>query len=162
MRVEELLSREHAVFRRLLDRLDSERRMEEPHARVAMTEAFRILLPALDRHEEIEDMVFPPPADDAEEDALAVVAGQHRAIAALRDEVLYALELAEDCPFERLSALVGFLSRNLREHLATEETRLWPRYRAVLGRPLSTNLDRRVRALEREVERGIAALAKPL
>ncbi|MBI3563635.1 MAG: hypothetical protein HY079_00405 [Elusimicrobia bacterium] len=168
MKVMDLLSREHAAFRRLLDRLETDLDHPAPRAREEMSEALRILLPALDRHEEIEELAFERPASDdaADEKTLAEVAAQHRAIEALRGEILYALELAGECPFERLHALTGFLARNLRDHLSTEEIRLWPRYQEVLRRSferdLSAHLDRRIRALEREVERGIAVLSAPL
>lgn len=167
MKVLELLSREHAAFRRLLDRLETDLRHPAPRARAEMSEALQVLLPALDRHEEIEELVFERPAseDSADAETLAEVAEQHRAIDALRGEILYALELADDCPFERLHALTGFLSRNLREHLVTEEIKLWPRcqeaLRRTFERDLSAHLDRRIRALEREVERGLAALSAP-
>lgn len=164
MKVRDLLAREHAMFRRLLDILEFNLAHPEARARAEMTEALRTLLPALDRHEELEDLVFeaPPSARDPRE-ALARVAEQHRTIGHLRDEVLYELELSEKCPFERLRSLSRFLIENLRAHLATEETLLWPHFQDVLEKTLDLDLanplHRRARVLEKQLRRGLTAIA---
>jgi hypothetical protein len=164
MKVRDLLSREHAMFRRLFDALESDLPHPEPRARAEMSSALRTLLPSLDRHEELEDLIFeghgPTSAPDG---ALDMVRAQHRAIGALRGEILYALELADKCPLERLRSLSRFLIMSLRLHLETEELQLWPHYARVLDEPadrdMTDPLHRRARVLEKQLRRGLASIA---
>jgi len=166
MTVAELFAKEHALFRALLSKLELDLAQTEVRARADVSDALRALLPSLDRHAEIEDIVFRHPPDGADDDpkALAEVAAQHRAIAALRDEILFALERSsEECPFARLRKLTESLIHDLRVHLQTEEARLWPLYQGALNRPLDAvvpiHLEKRAQALEKELDRGIAAIS---
>jgi hypothetical protein len=166
MIVAELFVKEHALFRALLDKLELDLAQREDRARTDVGNALRVLLPSLDRHEEIEDIVFRYPPDRVDDDprALAEVAAQHRGLTALRDEILFALERStEECPFARLRALAESLVSDLREHLQTEETRLWPLYHGALGRPVDAvvpiHLGRRAQALEDALGRGIVAIS---
>jgi len=168
MKVLDLLAREHAVFRKLLNQLELDLEHREERARTEIDAALKTLLPALSRHEEIEDMVFkcPPDAPYDDGEPVAEVEETLRSISALREEILYALEQAEECPFERYKALAAFLIDNLRDHFNTEESRLWPLYRGCLSRSLSNSLsnhlERRVKVLERELNRGVAAISMPV
>ena len=166
MIVAELFAREHALFRGFVDRLELDLSQRREGARDAVSEALRMLLPALDRHSEIEDIVFrhPPDLEDNASRALTEVDAQHAELAALRDEILSALEQsAEELPFTRLKALTEALIADLRVHLHTEETRLWPFYKGALGRTVEAvvpiDLGKRALALEKELERGIAAIS---
>ena len=167
MKVLDLLAREHSLFRKLLSQLELDLEHREERARTEIEGGLKTLLPALSRHEEIEDMVFkcPPDAPYDSGEPVAEVEETLRSISSLREEILYALEQAEECPFERYKALTTFLIDNLRDHLSTEETRLWPLYRGCLSRSLShslaNHLERRVRVLERELNRGMAAISMP-
>lgn len=166
MIVAELFAKEHALFRALLDKLELDLAQREDRARADVSDALRVLLPSLDLHAEIEDIVFRYPPDNVVDDpkALAEVAAQHHALSALRDEILFALERsAEEHPFVKLRALTESLINDLREHLETEEMRLWPFYQGALKRPLDAvvpiHLDKRAQALERELGQGIAAIS---
>lgn len=167
MKVLDLLAREHALFRKLLDRLELDLEHPEERARTEIDSALKTLLPALSRHEKIEDMVFSSPPDTPYHDGRPIDEATQtlNAISALREEILYALEQSEECPFERYKALTTFLVDNLRDHLSTEETRLWPLYRGCLSRSLdhslSNHLERRVKVLERELNRGTAEISMP-
>jgi hemerythrin-like domain-containing protein len=165
MTVTELFAREHALFRAFLDSLERELAASGERARANVAKALRLLLPALDGHAEIEGIVFrhPPDEPDGDRRALGEVAAQHGALATLRDEILSALEQATgELPFTRLQALTAHLVGELRQHLDTEERRLWPLYQRALMRPLDAviplHLERRARALEQELGRGIAAI----
>ena len=163
MKVLDLLSREHCLFRKLLDRLEADLDHKEERADTEIRQALKTLLPALERHEEIEKMVFevPPSGDDPASEAQKLLGS----IATLREEILYALEQSEECPFERCKTLTAFLIDNLRDHFLTEETRLWPLYQGALSRSLdytlSNHLEKRVKVLERELSRGMAAISMP-
>jgi hemerythrin-like domain-containing protein len=166
MIVVELFEKEHALFRVLVERLELDLSQSEDRARADMSDALRALLPALDRHAEIEDIVFLHPPDSGGDDAkaLAEVAAQHQKLAGLRDEILLALEQSSDAyPLERLRRLTETLIKDLRVHLETEEIRLWPLYQGALGRPLDAvvpiHLERRAQALENELRRAIAAIS---
>ncbi len=153
------------MFRRLLDALDAGLSHAEPKARAEITSALHILLPSLDRHEELDDILFnghlPALTDDA--GTFDQVIAQHRSVNALREEILDALELADECPFERMCGLSRFLIVNLREYLEMEELFLWPHYAHQLDRPadfdLSDPLHRSARVLERQLRRGLASIA---
>ena len=166
MTVAELFAKEHALFRALLSKLELDLAQAAVRARADVSDALRALLPSLDRHAEIEEIVFRHPPDGVDDDskALAEVAAQHRAIAALRDEILFALERStEEYPYARLRTLTESLIRDLRVHLETEETRLWPLYQTALKRPVDAvvpiHLEKRAQALEKELGRGIAAIS---
>lgn len=166
MNVVELFVKEHALFRVLLDKLELDLAQREDRARADVSDALRVLLPSLDRHAEIEEIVFRYPPDGAadEPEALEEVAAQHRELSALRNEILLALERSsEGYPFANLRTLTESLIDDLRVHLETEEIRLWPLYQGALGRPLEAvvpiHLDKRAQALERELDLGIAAIS---
>jgi hemerythrin len=166
MIVAELFVKEHALFRVLLDKLELDLAQGEDRARADVSEALRALLPSLDRHAEIEDIVFryPPDGVDDHPKALAEVAAQHRGLAALRNEILFALEQSfEEYPFVKLRTLTESLVNDLRVHLETEETRLWPLYQGALRRPVESvvpvHLEKRAQALEKELDRVIAAIS---
>lgn len=167
MKVLDLLAKEHGLFRRLLDRMEIDLSHDEKRARAELGEGLKTLLPALERHLDIDDMVFRRPPDAPYDDEpLAEIEEDRRAISSLREEILYALELSsEDCPFDRLRSLTVLLIDNLRDRMETEERRLWPLYQKALSRSLdrtlSNHLEKRVRVLEREIERGLAAISMP-
>ena len=166
MIVAELFVKEHALFRALIDKLELDLAQREVRARGDVSDALRALLPSLDRHAEIEDIVFryPPDGVDDEPKALAEVAAQHGELSALRNEILFALERSsEEFPFAKLRTLTESLINDLRVHLETEETRLWPFYQRALQRSLDAvvpiHLERRAQVLEKELERVIAAIS---
>jgi hemerythrin-like domain-containing protein len=163
MNVREVLSREHRSFRLTLDALEREADQHESRAKSALADSLRLLLPALDRHEELEDLIFEFASMEDGGEALDAVAAQHRGIAELREEILEVLERVDACSFDRLRGLALFLAQSLRVHLNTEESRLWESFRDLLDRPcdavLAERLRRRARVLERELRRGRAAIA---
>lgn len=166
MTIAEHFTKEHALFRVLVNELELDLARAEDRARADVSDALRVLLPSLDRHAEIEEIAFRYPPDNVDDDpkALAEVAAQHRALAALRNEILFALERSsEEYPFVKLRALTESLINDLREHLQTEELRLWPLYQEALKRPLDAvvpiHLDKRAQALEKDLDLGIAAIS---
>jgi hypothetical protein len=81
------LAREHRIFSRAARRCEKSLSHAEADARRELEEALRVLLPALERHEEVEDLLFDDPAYAAQKDAkriLAMLGAQHDEIAALR------------------------------------------------------------------------------
>jgi hypothetical protein len=166
MIVAELFAKEHALFRVLLDKLELALAQRQVRAHADVSDALRAVLPSLDQHAEIEDIVFqyPPDGVDDNRKALSEVTAQHRELAGLRNEILFALERAsEEYPFAKLRTLTQSLIYNLRTHLETEETRLWPLYQGALKRPLDAvvpiHLEKRAQALEQQLGRAIAAIS---
>jgi hemerythrin-like domain-containing protein len=166
MMVVELFVEEHSLFRALLDKLEFDLAQRADRARADVVDALRALMPSLDQHEEIEDIVFrhPPDGIGGERQALAEIATQHHELSALREEILFALERnSEEYPFVKLRMLAESLIKHLRAHLESEEVRLWPLYQEALRRPLEAvvpiHLEKRAQALERELGIGIAAIS---
>jgi hemerythrin-like domain-containing protein len=162
--VGELFVREHALFRSVLDELEQRMWREGEGARASLAESLRLLLPALDGHADVEGVVFrhPPDEIDSLPDTLPQIADQHRVLAALRCDILSALEQsAEECTFDRLRDLSASLTADLRQHLDTEERELWPLYQVALRKPISSFLsahhERSVLALEAELVRSLSA-----
>lgn len=167
MMVVELFAEEHTLFRALLDKLELDLGQRTDRARADVVGALRALLPSLDRHEEIENIVFRHPPDGASDvgEALAEVAAQHHELADLREEILFALEQTPgEFAFLKLRMQTESLIKNLRAHLETEEARLWPLYQEALGRAVEAvvpiHLETRARALEKELALAIAAISR--
>lgn len=165
MNVVELFANEHALFRALLDRLELVLTLPIGQSRPLVEEALRFLLPSLDRHAEIEDIVFlqPPDLPTDSGKALAEIDDQHCHLASLRADVLLALEQSpQQGSDERLPGLLHQLARDLRHHLRTEEERLWPLYQTALSRPLNAvapiPIEGRANALEKALALGVTTL----
>ncbi|HVA66717.1 MAG TPA: hemerythrin domain-containing protein [Elusimicrobiota bacterium] len=154
------LEREHRVFARLARQCERSLARGEADARRELAETMRVLLPALVRHEEVEDLLFRDPAYAARNDAkriLAVVDAQHDEIEALRAELEALLRDARRCDFERLKTGVSLFVRKLAFHFETEENLLWPSYNSLgsrsIRRSLSHEVDERVDEMETEMRR---------
>jgi len=154
------LAREHRIFSRAARRCEKSLSHAEADARRELEEALRVLLPALERHEEVEDLLFDDPAYAAQKDAkriLAMLGAQHDEIAALRAELAALLQDAQRCDFERLKTSVALFVRKLAFHFETEENLLWPSYNALgsrsIRRSLSHEVDERVDAMESEMRK---------
>ncbi|MFI5363437.1 MAG: hemerythrin domain-containing protein [Elusimicrobiota bacterium] len=153
------LGEEHELLRMFVGRLergaaDSDERTAERETRGGLL----ILLRALEAHEALEDMLFErflePPSPDART-ALALVEGQHRLLAALREE---GLALLRDGPNEGCGSMRGLvqrLARLLRRHFEDEERDLWPKFNALATRSTLNRLDRLARAQVREMQRDL-------
>jgi hypothetical protein len=155
----ETLAREHRVFEELIVRLERALKYPEGLARAEWKKTFLVLLPALDRHEEIENIVFEDPAYLSKEGArrlLGEVERQHGKISLLRRDVLEALGDSGLPEFPRLGSLISQLARRLRDHFRAEETRLWPHYRSAMSRSLDRSIARRVREKLRELKRDVS------
>lgn len=152
------LTREHELFHELIQELERCLKYDEPTARLELKRAVLVLLPALARHEEIEDMVFGNPAYKTREGArkiLAVVDAQHRKIEALHKDILEFLETQERYDFAHLKEMIFTLCERLRLHFHIEETSLWPHYTQTMGRSVAQSIGARARRqlklLENEV-----------
>lgn len=145
----------HRLMERLIARLERSPRRGAPTAGKEARDTFLVLLPALERHEKIEDLVFG--AAMPEEVAL-----QHRKLDRLRAEIAQLIGGADGGDHARFAVLVPLLAAMLRRHFLLEERVLWPRYRA-RGRCLERSTERaarkQVRDLEREIEWGWRAVA---
>lgn len=166
MSVLETLAREHRVFEALVGRLESALKYPEDLARSEWRKIFLVLLPALDRHEEIENIVFEDPACLSKEGSrrlLGEVERQHGNISLLRRDVLEALQDTGLPGFPHVGSLISQLAWRLRDHFRAEETRLWPHYRKAMSRSLDRSISRRVgeklRQLKRDVSVGETAVA---
>ncbi len=151
------LAREHRLFERLIARLRPADDVEPGEARVQLEEALALLLPALDRHDRLEDLVYGrPEASWPKDEELAhrLVEAQHASIHALRAEVSAVLET--DCPLARLAALAGLLAEKLKWHLQTEEMLLWPLQARRHGRSIDGSLERQARRDVEELERAVS------
>ena len=158
-----VLAQEHRLFQRLLGALERALGRGAEEGRREARLLLGVLLPALESHEELEDLVFGPregPRDEASERALARVELEHRKLSVLRAEAAARLEAAATAGWdEERASLLNFV-RRLREHMRLEEATLWPRF-VDEGRSLSRGLARRakegVERLEREMNAALAA-----
>ncbi len=159
------LTQEHRLFARLLGRLERSLQFDEDTARSEVRNTLLVLLPALDRHERLEDLLFGDqgaPALKADKRLLAQVELQHAGIQVLRDQLVDLLRGSTAEPVARLKVLVTDLCARLRAHFLTEETRLWPAYGEggrALGRSLEREARRRVGELEDEMRQSWDAIA---
>lgn len=159
MNLIDILSREHKIFLGILGRMEKSFKYDEATARRELRDAFLTLLPALQKHEEIEALVFRPPERASGGPAKrlsAEIEAQHRQIEALRGELQKALAEAGSSSFERLKFLAFEIEEKLRLHFRTEETRLWPNYRLAIGRWSESEVARRALRQVGELERCVA------
>lgn len=155
MSILQTLAREHGQFRRLIHRLEEAADHDESAARREIQNVLLVLFPALETHEEIEDLVFDPfllELRRGRKEFLAKVKRQHRLIHSLKKDVLRALEDSSKESFEFLRTLILQLCEVLKHHLGTEEQSLWPEYLKFLGRSVSRSLDHRASKKVRELE----------
>ena len=159
MSVLETLAREHALFRKLLHRLEQAIDLNETSARRQIQNTLLVLFPALETHEEIENLVFDPflmKLHHGRKEFLRKVGRQHTLLHSLKKDVLRALAGSPKDDFDFLKTLVLQLTEILKHHLETEEEYLWPEYLKFLGRSAGRSLGhraaRKVRELELDVE----------
>jgi hemerythrin len=159
MSILKTLAREHRVFSRLIDSIERSLDYEEQTARAELRDALLVLFPALDKHEEIEDLVFerPPHAPGKEvRRLLTEVERQHKSIGLLRRDLNAALDASSRQSFDYVKSVTLELVQKLRLHFQTEESRLWPCYEQAQRRSMDQWRDRLaregVKALERDVE----------
>lgn len=157
MKVLDALAGEHLCFRGIMDRLERCAASVDAESSFQVRALLRVLLPALDRHEQIEDIVFsasafPPSAAPA---ALARIEAQHEAWESLRLGLLDALESPEDEAASKIEALLPLLIASLRTHLETEERLLWPAYREVVTSNSDKAAFRRIDPLVRLLEKSL-------
>ena len=156
MEILDLLAQEHRVLEDLLRRI--ERAMKYPRE-VACKEwqkAFLVLLPALDRHEEIETIAFENPAYQSKKGArriLREIELQHGKISSLRQETLAALKEVDVPDLPSLHALISQLVRRLRDHFVAEETSLWPHYRAAMRGALDKSVKDEIQEKLRRIKK---------
>lgn len=159
------LSKEHLVFRTLIDRLERSLGYDEQTARAEVRDTLLVLLPALDIHEEIEEAVFGHPTYASKEDAkylLGETEHQHRQIQELRARLIDALGGGSQDSLKHLKSFVAELVQKLRLHFETEEKKLWPHYQ-IYSRSLDASIKRRleekVKDLRKNVEKHRLAVA---
>jgi hypothetical protein len=103
------------------------------------------------------------PRSPAARKALVLVEGQHRLLAALREEAVELLrrESREGCA--PLRGLVARLARLLRRHFEEEERELWPSFNVLATRTALGRLERlarvQLRAMTQELNRYEAEVA---
>lgn len=151
------LAGEHALFERLLLDLKEDLRYDPDTARRLLRGTLLVLIPALESHEELEDLVFSQAAQRGGRAALSELNKEHRRVALLRKELVDAMRDISDFPFDKLREMVLLLAAKLRQHFMLEELRLWPRYRELVGRSVNRSLERRaqeqLKRFLRDVER---------
>jgi hypothetical protein len=157
-----ILAREHRLFERLVQQLEDGADLPQPLARARVAEALLVLLPALERHDRIEDLVFGDEAGGSDQDsrrAHDIVDAQHQALRALREEIEVLLRDEADSVFNRLRGLILLLTAKLQWHFKTEEMLLWPR-QAALGRSVGRSLEREAAKSVAELEAAVASLTQ--
>ncbi|MBI4376774.1 MAG: hemerythrin domain-containing protein [Elusimicrobia bacterium] len=152
------LTKEHRLFQQLISRLEHSLRYGEDDARAELRRILLVLLPALKRHEQMEDLIFQDPlyrSDKGARRLLVLVEGQHRRIGALHGELLGLLAQQGQVDFRRLRDLMFVFCEKLRLHFHDEETGLWLHYNQTMSRSLEHSINARasqqVRRLEREI-----------
>jgi hemerythrin-like domain-containing protein len=157
MSVLDTLAAEHALFERLLREFKEALRYDPDTARRQLRDTLLVLIPALESHEELEDLIFGRAAEKGGRHVFSELSREHRRIDLLRRELVDAMRDASECPFDTLKELILQLTARVRQHFLVEELRLWPRYRELVGRSISRSLERRAqdqfKRLVREMER---------
>ena len=155
------LTREHEALRGMVRRIDAALVSADEEARARVRVDLLVLLEALRAHEEIESEAFSGAVGaggGTSSEAAAELEREHAEVAVLRDEVRAILEEGAEAAWPELSARALALCRRLLDHFEAEERRLWPREARSVGRTrersLARSVDRRVRALLKEIERG--------
>lgn len=147
MKVLKSLAEEHRIFRGLIARIERALGCPEPQLRSEILEALLVLLPALDRHERIEDLAFSNPSYRKSPGAavlLKELERQHRDVERLRKEIDDSLKM-DELPVDEVRRLASLLATRLTAHFATEERRLWPHYERTVSRTLDRSNGRRTR-----------------
>lgn len=167
MSIVEVLTREHRVFERLIGRIERSLKLDEVHAREELRESILVLLVALERHEDIENLVFRQTSAADKRGARALfheIAVQHRKIGALKDELLQAFDEAQADSYDSIKSLALQLVGKLRSHFQTEENRLWPRYLGLSSRSLERSVSQRAKQsvikLERDITENTSAVSQ--
>lgn len=157
MSLVDTLAKEHDLFAGWLNHLENAlRTSDERSVSFKARSILAGLLPALDRHEEIENLIFHSPAYAAQWGAARLVARmslQHAQIEALKGEAKKLLEEDSGQSLVQLQASVFLLVRKLRLHFEMEEGDLWPHYRRFESRSLGQSIDHRTRERVQALER---------
>lgn len=159
MSVLNCLTREHRLFERLLERLRQGIESSGDHASALLiTETLQVMLPALDRHDVLEDLVFGQPGPSMgvdEKRARELVEAQHMALQRLREDV-HDLLRDHTAPLPRLKSLAELLAGRLEWHFKTEEMLLWPLQVKTCSRSVGHSLELRAEKNVRDLEKAVA------
>ncbi len=159
------LAREHAIFKKLLERLEASAARDEATARRDVRKTLLILVSALDKHEKVENLVFGDPSYASREGAKLIVdqvGRQHQELSDLRLEFLEATSASEAAPLALLKRLVSLMAEGMRAHFRTEEEVLWPHYEDFsrsLDAAIRFKIERSVQDLERAVDANSAEIS---
>lgn len=161
MSVLEALAREHELFERLLHRLDRALDAPDPDTGRSRVEGvLLVLFPAMDRHEEIESLVFGSQEYASRPGARELLKEcelQHDALNAVRKDMRLVLSHPETYTWEHMRSLGALFIASLRGHFRVEEQKLWPHYQRTLVRSAARATERAARLkvgeLERELEK---------
>lgn len=146
MAIIQTLTKEHRILESVLDRLESALQLEPQLAVSELRDALLHVLPALERHEQAEALLFHEGSDE-----LARCDGQRQAAEQLAMDLLAAVQ-REDCQFPALAASARRLCAVLREHFKTEENELFKVHGARAVRSLSKATAAQAAVLERELQ----------
>lgn len=153
------LIKEHRMFEGLAERLERSLILEETLARSELRDTLLVLVPALERHEELEALAFHEPSE-----ALTKTEAQHRLLEQLRGQTFQALQASDAVGFPALKDLVRRLTSALREHFATEEKLLFPTARPSSRRAVQAQVERMEKDIQeywREIEDYLKSPAAP-
>ncbi|MBI3549054.1 MAG: hemerythrin domain-containing protein [Elusimicrobia bacterium] len=159
MSVLEVLAKEHAVFREANAQLRSCFQMQDSRAERHLRDILLALIPALERHEEIEDIVFGHSDVATASDILVYMEEaerQHRLIDSMRGTLLAAVRGSRWKSIDQMRPLVLPFVAALEAHLSAEERRLWPAYLKRFSRSLAHSAERQARDSLRRLELDLA------
>lgn len=146
MAIIQTLIKEHRILEAVLDRIESSMDLEPKLAISELRDALLHVLPALERHEQAEALLFHEGSDE-----LASCDAQRQSAEQLALDLLAAVQ-REDCQFSALDASARRLCAALREHFKTEENRLFKVHGARAVRSLSKATAAQAAVLERELQ----------
>ncbi|MDE2293350.1 MAG: hemerythrin domain-containing protein [Elusimicrobia bacterium] len=125
--VRETLMSDHRVFERLADAVDRSRLRSPGEMRELLAATLDVLVSALEAHEGLEETVLsdvPGPRSKEWEKARRTAELQHDGIASLIKDMRIIVSDPSRYRSEHLSSLALLLAKDLREHVAHEETTL--------------------------------------
>jgi hypothetical protein len=163
MTIFQVLTREHRLFERLSSRLRGAGELGPSHGRARVAEVLLVLLPALQRHDALEETVFGRPRGEWPRDELLageLVEAQHGALRELRSSIEAVLAGESKSTFPRLAELAELLADKLQWHFRSEEMLLWPLYAKRESRSLARSGLREAERGVRELEDSVESLEK--
>ena len=158
MKLTERLKLEHQIFRQLLERMEEALSKTADGRARALRAALRILLPALETHERIEETVLFSALKGKNGAVPAFIGEYRRGHKDIQETLAFLREVLQgEVPLESTAESVTRLLFLLREHMLEEERVLFPAIDEILGERVLTDLNASAHAKAARLPRSLEA-----